>query len=201
MSENPDSTTQITGGEGKHSFPTFLSFGVLLLGLNGMNYAVTQWYPKFYEETIGLNIVLMFLATIFYTAFDMINDPLIGFLSDKNTRFTKRWGKRFPWLAVGCVGILFAVILFFSPPSVEIGGGFLSLLWFLVFLSFYDGFYSMIFVNYRALLPTKFRSKDDRLKASAFSQLFLILGPLIGLLVAPSFLTDDPSSFGVMALF
>jgi GPH family glycoside/pentoside/hexuronide:cation symporter len=166
-----------------------------------MQYAVIQWYPKFYEVYIGLDIVLLFIAAVFYTAFDMINDPLIGYLSDKNTRFTKRLGKRFPWLVIGNIGILFAVILLFSPPDVNIAGGFLTFLWFLVLLSVYDGFYSIIFVNYRALLPNKFKSKEDRLKASTISQLFLILGPLLGLLVAPSFLTDDPQSFVIMALF
>ncbi|MHA2030698.1 MAG: MFS transporter [Candidatus Kariarchaeaceae archaeon] len=201
MSEITNSHNKMDIKVQKHALSTFISFGVLLLGLNGMQYAVVQWYPKFYEEYVGLDIVLLFIAAVFYTAFDMINDPLIGYLSDKNTRFTKRFGKRFPWLVIGNIGILFAVILLFSPPDVNISGGLLTFLWFLVLLSVYDGFYSIIFVNYRALLPNKFKSKGDRLKAATISQLFLILGPLFGLLVAPSFLTDDPQSFVIMALF
>jgi GPH family glycoside/pentoside/hexuronide:cation symporter len=181
-------------------FTKYFSFGVLLLGLNGMNYAVVQNYPFFYQVQLGLNIGMIILASIFYTLWDMINDPLIGYLSDRTNKFTPRWGKRFPWLIIGNVSILFSVVLLFSAPEATINGGWLTFFWFLLFLSLYDGFYSMIIVNYKALLPNKFRSENERLKASSFSQVFLLLGPVIGLIIAPQLLTDDTSSYQSMAI-
>jgi GPH family glycoside/pentoside/hexuronide:cation symporter len=183
-----------------HSIATYLSFGVLLLGLNGMNYAVVQNYPFFYQVQLGLNIGMIILASVFYTIWDMINDPLIGYFSDRTNRFTRRWGKRFPWLIIGNLAILLAVVLLFSAPEATIASGLLTFLWFLLVLSLYDGLYSTIFVNYKALLPNKFKTKDQRLKASSISQFFLLLGPVIGLIIAPQLLTDETSSYQTMAL-
>ena len=51
----------------------------------------------FYENLLLLNIVLIGIAFVIFGFWNMINDPIIGYLSDKNYRFTEKWGRRFPW--------------------------------------------------------------------------------------------------------
>ncbi|MFX0064123.1 MAG: MFS transporter [Candidatus Hermodarchaeota archaeon] len=182
----------------KHSVLTYLSFAFLIFGINGMQIAVLQNYTIFYQVQVGLDIGLMFLAGIVYTVWDMFNDPFIGHISDRNNRFTRRWGKRFPWLVIGTIGLLFAVVLLFLSPTVSIAGSLFTFLWFLVFLSVYDGILSAILVNYKALVPNKFKSKEERTLISTFIQFFMILGPFIGLIIAPILLRI---SYVAMALF
>ena len=55
----------------------------------------------FYEVAVGLPAIYIFLAMLIFTLYDAINDPLIGFLTDRLFKFTKKFGKRFPWIIIG----------------------------------------------------------------------------------------------------
>ncbi|MHA2073398.1 MAG: MFS transporter [Candidatus Hodarchaeales archaeon] len=183
----------------KNSRLTYASFAVMMFGFNAMIIVVTQQYPFFYETLIGLDIGMMFLASIVYTIWDMFNDPFIGHLSDRNNRFTRRYGKRFPWI-IGCtIPLLFALVLLFSADAVSFLGEWILFFWFLFFLSAYDGLLSAILVNYNALLPVKFRSKEERTTLGAFIHLFMMLGPFIGLAIVAS-LTPDADSYMMMSV-
>ncbi|MFX0124491.1 MAG: MFS transporter, partial [Candidatus Hodarchaeota archaeon] len=199
MNEQTDLKVQTVENGQKYSRSTYASFSVMMFGFNAMIIVVTQQYPFFYESLIGLDIGMMFLASIIYTIWDMFNDPIIGHLSDRNTRFTRRWGKRFPWI-VGCtIPLLFALVLLFSASLVSSLGNWILFFWFLFFLSAYDGMLSAILVNYNALLPVKFRSKEERTNLGAFIHLFMMLGPFIGLAIVAS-LSPDPNSYMMMSI-
>ncbi|MFW9777440.1 MAG: MFS transporter [Candidatus Heimdallarchaeota archaeon] len=182
----------------KHSNITYLSAGILMLGFNTTIYAVTQNYPIYYQN-LGLSIEMLFLAALVYTLWDMFNDPIVGHLSDGTYGFTRRWGKRFPWMLIGTVALLVATVLLFSAPTVDASGELMTFLWFLVFLSAYDGFMSAVLVNYNALIPVKFKSKSERISVSAAYQFFLILGPVVGLIVVPTIL--ETGSYLIMSIF
>ncbi|MHA2294388.1 MAG: MFS transporter [Candidatus Hodarchaeales archaeon] len=189
-----------SSSERKYSIGTYASFAVMMFGFNAMIFVVGQQYPIFYQTIIGLDIGMMFLASIIYTIWDMFNDPIVGHLSDKNYGFTQRWGKRLPWI-VGCtVPLLLSLVLLFTPPGIDLLDGIFTFFWFLIFLSIYDGLLSAITVNYNALLPVKFRSKKERAILGSFIQLFLMLGPFIGLAVV-SRLAPEPSSYMSMSVF
>ncbi|MHA2245841.1 MAG: MFS transporter [Candidatus Hodarchaeales archaeon] len=199
MSEVTDSTGQTMKEERRHSISTYMSFAVMMFGFNAIIIVVTQQYPFFYESLIGLDIGMMFLASIVYTVWDMFNDPFIGHLSDRNNRFTRRWGKRFPWIAGCTIPLLFALILLFSASLVSFLGEWVVFFWFLFFLSAYDGLLSAILVNYNALLPVKFRSKEERTSLGGFVHLFMMLGPFIGLAIVAT-LSANPDSYMIMSI-
>ncbi|UCG01965.1 MAG: MFS transporter [Candidatus Heimdallarchaeota archaeon] len=199
MNEQSELKEQTANMGQNYSRSTYTSFAVMMFGFNAMIIVVTQQYPFFYESLIGLDIGMMFLASIVYTIWDMFNDPFIGHLSDQKTRFTRRWGKRFPWI-VGCtIPLLFALVLLFSASLVSSLGSWFLFFWFLFFLSAYDGLLSTILVNYNALLPVKFRSKEERTTLGAFIHLFMMLGPFIGLAIVAT-LTPDPDSYMMMSI-
>ena len=95
--------------------------------------------------------------------------------------------------------LLFALVFLFSASLVSSLGSWILFFWFLFFLSAYDGLLSAILVNYNALLPVKFRSKEERTTLGAFIHLFMMLGPFIGLAIVAS-LTPDPNSYMIMSI-
>jgi GPH family glycoside/pentoside/hexuronide:cation symporter len=165
-----------------------------MFGVNAMAIVVQQQYPFFYETLVGLDIGMMFLASIIYTIWDMFNDPMVGHISDRNNRFTRRWGRRFPWIAILTIPMVISLVLLFVTTDTTIFSGLFTFFWFLIFLSAYDGLLSAITVNYNALLPVKFKSKEERTSLGAFIHLFMMLGPFLGLAMVAQ-LTPDPSSY------
>ncbi len=54
--------------------------------------ALNLTYFFFYHTVVGLEPIYIFLAMAIFTAWDSINEPLIGFLVDRNFKWTKKWG-------------------------------------------------------------------------------------------------------------
>jgi GPH family glycoside/pentoside/hexuronide:cation symporter len=78
---------------------------------------------------IGLNPWLIVAAMIIFVIYDALNDPLVGYLLDKNTRLTRKWGRRFPWIVIGIAPWCLAVWMLFSAPSVATAGSGTVFLW------------------------------------------------------------------------
>ncbi|MFX0066647.1 MAG: MFS transporter [Candidatus Hermodarchaeota archaeon] len=53
-----------------------------------------------------------------YSLVDSFNDPILGYLADRSTRFTEKYGKRFPWIMLGFLIGPILLILCFVPVSV-----------------------------------------------------------------------------------
>ena len=52
---------------------------------------------SFYETELFLPNKLISLAIIIYGIWNMFNDPIAGYISDRNFKFTRKRGKRFTW--------------------------------------------------------------------------------------------------------
>ena len=99
-----------------------------LVGLM-MSQMFAQQMPYYYQSVIGLDITLYVIAQIIFMVFNMFNDPLLGYYSDRSTRFTNRWGKRFPFIIMGAIPYAFMVIFLFSSPSIVKSGQMGVFLW------------------------------------------------------------------------
>ena len=73
----------------------------------------------FYEVEVGLASWMTGLGLGIYAVWDAFNDPLVGYLTDRPYRFTRKWGRRFPWIVVGFIPMLISFVLIFSPPNVN----------------------------------------------------------------------------------
>ncbi len=63
--------------------------------------AILVYY--YYEVEIGLATYLVGISIIIYALWNMINDPLIGYLTDKPMRWSKKYGMRTPWIILGAI--------------------------------------------------------------------------------------------------
>jgi len=105
--------------EKNHSIFTLISYSVMSFGSGTAFSFIIAYGLYFYEVEVGLPILLYTLAYTIYSIWDSVNDPLVGYLSDKPRFYTKRWGRRFPWIVFGFIPVTILFLLVFSPPNVK----------------------------------------------------------------------------------
>ncbi|MCP4761292.1 MAG: MFS transporter [archaeon] len=181
LSDNENSRKSYTPKE-NFGFALF-NVGV---GVTGGIFLVRGLY--FYEVVLKFNPALLALAVFLYTCWDAINDPIMGFLSDRTPAFiTQRWGRRFPWVAFSIIPLFVFFILIFSPPDPNAfeGAEWLTFFWLVGFFCLYDTMGSAINTNYSALMPDKFRTNTDRRKIGGYIIGCGLIGTLIGQVLPP----------------
>ncbi|WP_422481507.1 MFS transporter [Pleomorphochaeta sp. DL1XJH-081] len=146
---------------------------------------------KFYETEIGLSAGYAALATILYSLWNAINDPVIGYVTNRKAPFSRIFGRRFPWIIIGLFSsALFFVLIFSVPQSwrLEVSSNPLPVFfWMVVTICLFDGCYSLWEVNYQSVYPDKFRSQEVRTKAAAISTAVGVLGVAAGFVIPPLF--------------
>ena len=181
---------EIESYESRHSKKTYLSFsswnlvGSLIIG------AQTIALFFFYEAVIGLNIWYIFAGFLVAAVWDAVNDPLIAHLVDKNTKLTKRWGRRFPWIVMGVIPWTLSLMLIYMPPDVDPNSDALLLAGWLAFsLMLFDTFHSLMYVNIVHLRADKFRTEKERKRLASYFTPIDIIGQVVGMLIPPIFLS------------
>ena len=148
------------------------------------------WLMFFYESVVGLNIVYVALAMLIFTAWDAINDPLIGFLTDRITKYTRKVGKRFIWIAIGIIPANFVLVLTFMPPAGNPATDPLLFFGWIVFTTvLFDSLYTLCFVNVEALFPDKFRTDKARRRARGWGTPLSMLALPVASIVPPIILS------------
>jgi len=156
----------------------------------------------FYERELGLNPLLAMLGYIIFALWNAVNDPLIGYLTDRPFRFTKKWGRRFPWVLIGGATWILSYILIFTPPVSNASEGMWIIFVWLVFSTcLYDTFASIFNVNFYSIFPDKFRSGRERRNASTISTIIAATGTATGSILPPFFYDfGDPQSYITQAI-
>ena len=174
----------------KHSKANMASYGFAKALSQFIGLAFTAFGFYYYESEIGLNVLLVGLGYIIFAIYNAINDPLVGYLSDRPFRFTKKWGRRFPWIMFGGAGWIVSYVLIFTPPNVDPESGAWILLAWLVFAScLFDTFASLFFVNFNSLFPDKFRTIEERRTANAIATPIGLVGTALAVTLPPYFIT------------
>jgi len=175
----------------EHSRLNMASYGFGKFLTEFMEMAFTVWLYSFYVRTIGVDSLIIGLAVVIYAIWNAVNDPLIGFLTNKPFKFTKKWGRRFPWIMIGGVAYILSYIMVFTPPDVDPqSGAWIIFLWFIASTCIFDTFNSVFFVNFASLFPDKFRSVEERRKATGIQTPIGIIGVALGALLPPMIITD-----------
>jgi GPH family glycoside/pentoside/hexuronide:cation symporter len=138
----------------------------------------------FYENEVLLPNVFLATAFILYGIWNMVNDPLVGYISDRPTRLTARWGRRFPWFIFTAMPCAAVFTFIFSPP---VGFDWGVFAWLVLFICLFDFLFSFWNTNWLATFPVKFQSHHERTRVAGIQTILSQVGLTIGMLVPPLF--------------
>ncbi len=190
-----------TTSEREYSTSTHISFNLMQVMLSASYGMVATHLFWFYETEVLLPVLYIGIALLLYAVWDAFNDPLMGYISDKPNRFTKRYGRRFPFIIIFGIPTMLTFILLFMPPSIDAKiNPWPVFFWLLVILLMHEVSYTGVSLA-RALYPEKFRSDADRRINAAIGIITFNIGLFMGFLV-PMFLVreGDVSSYWIAAI-
>ncbi len=143
--------------------------------------------------TLVPRVVLGFMI-VGITLIDSIDDPLIGFWSD---RTQTRWGRRIPFVLFSTPVYAVTFALMWFPPGGE-AGHFANAIYFFFFVWLHRLFSTLSGGPFESLLPEIARTPQTRVSIVAWQVFFGALGAVIGLGVTGFII--DASSFQVMGI-
>ncbi len=89
-------------------------FGFLTTPIAMSGLALVMYIPTHYSVNVGLGFTAVGIIFALGRLFDVISDPLIGYLSD---RTESRFGRRRSWILAGVPAFALAVWLMLAPPD------------------------------------------------------------------------------------
>jgi len=150
-----------------------LAYALPAIPLAVIGIPVYVFLPKFYTDTVGLDISTIGILLMAVRIFDGVTDPIIGFLSD---RTPGPFGRRKPYIGIGALGLALSILFLFRP--IDLSGSSLTFYFgFWLFTLFF--FWTLITIPYEALGPELTTDYHERTSLFAFRDGFLILGTLL----------------------
>ena len=149
--------------DSRHKPKTYISYSMYQITWTIITYATTLYLFKYYHTVIGLHPILYTIAFIFITIWSALNSPLIGYLTDKNFKWTRKLGRRFVWIAIGIVPYCLMMILIFSAPEVS-SNPIPTIIWFVIMMMLSDFFLKLTDIHVCILRADKFRTETERRK-------------------------------------
>lgn len=161
---------------GRLTAGTKLKFGVADFGLSALT-AVLQFYLVFYyTDVVKINPAIAGTAMLVgKLTWDMVNDVLCGYISD---RTKSRWGRRRPYLIFCAVPMFLAFWLLMSLPEgmTNIVAFFAIIGTFLLF----DTFHTMITMAYSSMTAELTLDYDERTSLTTYRMVFNATGYIFG---------------------
>ncbi len=150
----------------------------LFYGTGDFGFALTDTvigvlFAIFLTDVVGLAPVLAAAAIFIGRTWDYINDPIIGYISD---RTRTRWGRRRPFLIVGFIPFILGFSMMWIIPPIHSQVG-LAVYYGAAFF-IYDTFATLVYMPYYALTPELTEDYDERTNLTSYRMLFSLIGQL-----------------------
>lgn len=129
---------------------------------------------------LGVPVGIAGFVTTAVLVFDMITDPLVGYLSD---RTQSRFGRRAPWMFFGVLVMSLGMVGLFSVPA-GLGMG-ANLVWVVAFFVVATIGFTMVAIPYGAQSGEITQDTKERSAMTGFRMAFASIGILIGGAVIP----------------
>jgi GPH family glycoside/pentoside/hexuronide:cation symporter len=144
--------------------------------------AFTIYVFTYYFAIVGLSMLEMWVGFVLWGIWNMVNDPLLGALSEK-TKHKGKFGKRKFYLIISFIPLaLMMIFLYTVPPNFEF-------LYFIFIIFTFEFFYTMFSVNTNAVFPEMFPTERKRGEVNVFIKAFTMLAVILASLV-PTFVID-----------
>jgi glycoside/pentoside/hexuronide:cation symporter, GPH family len=181
--------TTVAGRSRQVSWSDTFAYALPALSLAVIGIPVYVFLPKFYTDTIGMNISTVGALLMAVRMFDAVTDPVIGYVSD---RTSSAFGRRRPYIALGAVGLAVSILFLFRPPILTQGGMTLYFGFWLFALFF---FWTLITIPYESLGPEMTTDYHERTVLFSVRDGLLILGTLLAA-ASPVLIDAVMTSFG-----
>jgi GPH family glycoside/pentoside/hexuronide:cation symporter len=165
-------------GEERLSRRTKLIYGAGDIGFSLTGTIIGVLFAIFLTDVVGLKPGLAAAALFVGRTWDYVNDPLIGYLSD---RTRSRWGRRRPFLLFGFIPYALAFTLLWWKPPIHATFG--LVLYYTAAYLLYDAAATFAYMPYYALTPELTQDYDERTALTSYRMAFSILGGLVAFTV------------------
>lgn len=164
---------------------TMLLFGVGSLG-TGIYLTVPSVLLLYYlTDVLGISAALAGLAVFLPRAYDIVLDPIMGWISD---RTRSRWGRRRPYLLAGALGTAVTFVFLFNSPDL---GHDRATFWYIVIVYALSATaYTVFAVPYLSMPAEMSLDPHVRTTVMSYRMGFAMSGILIGAAIAP-WLVDE----------
>jgi GPH family glycoside/pentoside/hexuronide:cation symporter len=155
----------------------------------------------FYFAVVGISTWLMVLGYSLWSVWNAVNDPLMGFLSD---RTHTKIGRRLPYIIGAFIPLAIMVVLLYYPP-ISFGDTSLAanFTYFFIVIVIFELFYTIYSLNMTSLFPEVFMTQQERTQANNVRQVFTIVGLIFAFILPGLIIKDyrDPNELPQYQLF
>jgi GPH family glycoside/pentoside/hexuronide:cation symporter len=141
----------------------------------------------FYFTVIGIETFTMWIGYIIWGFWNMCNDPLLGYLSDKK-KFGK-YGKRKFFILIAFIPLCLIMIFLFTVPSG------IEIFYFIFIIVLFELVYTLFDVNVKSLFPEMWPTVQERSKTNVILRIVTIFAILAAFMI-PSFLIPNIGGVG-----
>ena len=216
-----DSKLEATGLDRQYDAPPFKKLVAMSIGMIiwFMIFTAMSRIQLYALVVLQLDILLVTIFILTFTVIDIVNDPIEARISDKTTRFTRRFGKRWIFIFIGDAGMAVFLILMFLPWQLKPGGGLADpgmtifvVIWIALTLSIFDVFTTFQEMNEWATKNDLFRDQETRRRMALLEAFGAnLIGLILAILMIPLLLSyfkafdaqgkvANPNAFFYMAL-
>jgi GPH family glycoside/pentoside/hexuronide:cation symporter len=155
----------------------------LLYGSGDIGFSLTStiigaYFAIFLTDVVGLSPGRAAAAIFIGGSWDYINDPIVGYLSD---RTRSRWGRRRPFLLFGALPFALAFVMLWWRPPFEDALALTA--YYAAAYVLFDAAATVAYMPYFALTPELTSDYDERTSLTSYRMFFSILGSLIAFTV------------------
>ena len=179
---------------------TKILYGVGDAGFSMTSTIIGAYLAIFLTDVVGLDPGLAALAVGVGRTWDWINDPLMGYISD---RTRSRWGRRRPFLLFGFIpfGLFFALLWWVPPWRSPMG---LAVYYSVAYL-LYEAAATLVYMPYFALTPELTLDYDERTSLTSYRMFVSIVTGLVAfvvpMMIIGSFRPENMSRVLLMGAF
>ena len=160
---------------------TKLLYGVGDVGNALVNSAIQFFLLKFYTDGALILPALASSALLIGKIWDAINDPLMGWLTDRSTH---RLGKRRVFMLFGAVPLGISVaLLWFVPAGMP---ALWTFVWIALTFTLFDTLWTLTNVPYYALTSELTENYDERSSLTAYRMVMAVPAYLVGAAITPA---------------
>ena len=151
-----------------------LTYGVGDMSISLVVTIVGAYFAIFLTDIVGIPAGKAAIVVLIGHTWDWVNDPLVGYLSD---RTRSRWGRRRPYLLFGAVPFGLAFVLMWWRPPIESQS--LLLVYYAAAYLLFDAAITVVYMPYVALTPELTQDYDERTSLTSYRMAFSIFASLV----------------------